>query len=1144
MAPRSIALCIAAAACASEESRQVPELPRSTAVHDGNFATRLPAHFAFLQGEHWFGIPAGDPQSPPGIDQAYGNWQLGTGACAPASNPKACVNVGSFGPQRMIASRYHPLAGIYSAAGGNASGQLSAESLARIDLMLSLVRRPCDQGARVDGFAMQLSGTMFTSLHPANQRAAAPELSLQAVKHFLSEAQANGMSPVMVGDDPTWYWNVGQKFNLINCAAATSPCVAAVQQDVIDMVTLANGSSASVKIGGLPVLWFFSDSAHPTPTDWDTIFGNARAQVGDFYAILSLRSDATNFADFFGRFDALSPWINLDQWDATSGATVHDHAVAYARLLHSKFLGAVPAGKVVIGQAGPGFDDFTLGQTATTCVERQIPRPTEAPPRDPGVLDGMTDYLAGDPRVRGVILATWDDWNEGSHLEPSVEEGTTKLELLRDKLQILFGDPADGADLALRQRWTNYGQARTCNFTVPVVPPPATVLTCTPPAASFTFSCAGRACNFDGSASRPGNGGPISSYAWSFGDGATGSGATTSHTYAANNTFTVVLTVTDAAGQTGSTSQPVQAMDSAPQASFSGGCTGLTCTFDAETSTASSGIASYTWTFGDGQTVSGGSGAQTVTHGYAHFGTFTVGLTVTDNAGRTGTTSQATTVTPGPTAAFSFSCNGLSCSFDASASSSNVAISTYHWWWDDETTTDTASATASHPYAFGGTFNVTLTVTDANGKSASVTHAVAVIDPNPVRAAFTFSCSGVTCTFDGSGSASNVGITSYHWWWDDETTTDTTSPMQQHVYSSAATFFVSLTVTDANGKTATATHPVTVVNPVAAFTFSCSGLACSVDASGSLSNAAITSYHWWWDDETTTDTTSAMATHTYAFAATFDVSLTVTDANGNTATATHAVSVSSAAPGPTAAFTFSCSGFSCAFDASGSSSNASISGYHWWWDDETTTDASVATAQHVYTFASTFNVSVTITDANGNTATATHPVVLSSAGGPVAAFVFSCNGLTCSVDASGSTGAIASYHWWWDDESTTDSATATSAHTYAFANVFNVSLTVTDSSGNSATVTHSVSAVSTAAGPQAAFVFGCRGRTCTFDGSGSASSVPIVHYHWWWDDETTTDLTGATALHVYGFTGTFVVTLTVTDANNQTASVSHAVATQ
>jgi PKD repeat protein len=56
---------------------------------------------------------------------------------------------------------------------------------------------------------------------------------------------------------------------------------------------------------------------------------------------------------------------------------------------------------------------------------------------------------------------------------------------------------------------------------------------------------------FDGSASRDPDG-SIVSYAWNFGDGTTGTGATTSHQYAAAGNYTVRLTVTDNVGATGS----------------------------------------------------------------------------------------------------------------------------------------------------------------------------------------------------------------------------------------------------------------------------------------------------------------------------------------------------------------------------------------------------------------------------------------------------------------------------------------------------------------------------------------------------------------------------------------------------------------
>ena len=149
----------------------------------------------------------------------------------------------------------------------------------------------------------------------------------------------------------------------------------------------------------------------------------------------------------------------------------------------------------------------------------------------------------------------------------------------------------------------------------------------------------------------------------------------------------------------------------------------------------------------------------------------------------------------------------IAITFDGSASSDPDSGDTLTYVWDFGDGTTGNGVSSSHAYLWGGTFTVTLTVSDGRGGTDTSTTSANVTEVNdqPVADADGPYAAVVDelITFDGSGSsdfdnqdgtsANNQALT-YSWDFGDDSTGTGISPL--HSYSAASTYTVTLVVSD------------------------------------------------------------------------------------------------------------------------------------------------------------------------------------------------------------------------------------------------------------------------------------------------------------------------------------------------------------
>jgi len=642
-----------------------------------------------------------------------------------------------------------------------------------------------------------------------------------------------------------------------------------------------------------------------------------------------------------------------------------------------------------------------------------------------------------------------------------------------------------------------------------------------PPTAAFTSAVNSLNASFDASSSFDPDG-TIAGYSWNYGDGSTGTGAGSTHSYAAAGSYTVTLTVTDDQGAIGTKSATI--VTAAP----------VVAPTDAYGVVISADSPSLYWrlneaggTLAQDSSLNGNSGLISGTETFGQPGVLPSTGTAISFAGTDGviagvnpvnnplnfsleTWFKTTTNQGGKLIGFGDAQTGTSSNYDRNVYMNRDGTLAFGVWTGQA---NLASSTAS--YNDGSWHHLVATQSTTNGLVLYVDGAAVGTNSQTAAQPYTgyWRIGGDNNWGDG-GAGFNGTL--------DETA----------VYNSV------LTPTQVLNHYQLVYPPAANVSPVAAFTSSVAQATASFDGSTSVDpDGTVASYAWNFGDSGTA--TGATPQHTYTASGTYTVSLTVTDNRGGTNTITHPVSVTMPNVLPVAAFTDAVNGLNTTFDASGSSdSDGTIASYAWNFGDGAL--ATSAKPAHRYGADGTYTVSLTVTDNSGGMTSTSQTVTVKNLP-PVAGFTSTPNGLAVAFDSNSSTdvdGTVTGTSWNFGDGST--ATTAAPSHTYAAAGTYTVTLTATDDQGATNTVTHTVTVQTINVLPVASFTATATGASVAFN--GAASNDPdgtIASYAWNYGDGSTG--TGVSTTHVYGASGTFQATLTVTDNRGGTNTATSAV---
>lgn len=704
----------------------------------------------------------------------------------------------------------------------------------------------------------------------------------------------------------------------------------------------------------------------------------------------------------------------------------------------------------------------------------------------------------------------------------------------------------------------NYGCRNTGTSLVTLLPSPY---------ANFSYDtyglCEDQVVHFT-DLSVPNGPGVISSYFWDFGDPASGVNnysniQNPTHTFLAAGLYNVTLVVENYNGCYDTIVKQIN-IHASPAVDFYHfhACLNDPVTFYPNTVVTNIGAipsSGWYWDFGDGVNATGPN----PTHIFNSTGVFTVTVQVTDTSGCVNSIQHDITINPLPVAQFSEMgaplCSGSDVQFDEH---SNVIGYVLEWTWDfgDGTPAviipQAGNPDVTHLFGGPGNYNVSLTILTSDSCTDFESHIVNIL-PNPIA---NFSVGTTTCEdadaefHDLTQSNGGGSISSWNWDFGDPSSGLNNFSTEQnpvHVYANAGTYDVILNVTTSNGCTDSDTLSVTInAKPVVDFVTEhrCQNEAVQFDPAASMTPADIANWLWDFDDNGITSTMQS-PTHVYNNPGDYDVTLTVIDINGCPNTITRTVHIVTE---PTAGFTYdtpACKDHVVQFHNTSFASEGYV--VKWLWDFG---DGNTLTVNHpadpniTHTFASygTFQVNLTIQTNDSCTNTIIIPVEI--AANPLANFSWetACAGTPVQFHDLSQPGSGSNSERYWNFGDFPSGVNNTSmltdpVHTFNNAGAYSVTLVSVNSGGCSDTVVKTVTVKSL---PSFDFTVsgGCENDSSHFVTAISPTIVQTIH--WDFGDGYTDDV-AFDVYHIYDNTGSYEVSLTITDTAGCTNTKIHTV---